>query len=120
MALSSPGMSQNGVKEERGTRTEITICGAGAKTDVVIALKETDEDQETVQSNEKENVVTAIDPKMAITQMVTTQNRTTEGSLGKRRKAKPSCSGVCLLMSLRMIFVLPLINWRGLSQWMSG
>lgn len=49
MALNSPGMNQNGVTDERGTKSVITACAAGEKRDVVIVLKEIVEDQETVQ-----------------------------------------------------------------------
>ena len=49
MALISPGMSQNGVTDERETQSVIITCGAGVKRDAVIVLKENAEDQETVQ-----------------------------------------------------------------------
>lgn len=108
MALTSPVMNRTGASDERGTKSVTTTCAAGATRDVVNVLKENVEDQETVQSKEKEgNDVTVIDQKMVITPMETTQNKITEGSLGRRRRARPSCSGVCHLMSLRMIFVLP-------------
>lgn len=49
MALSNPVMIQNGATDERGTRSVITTCAAGAKRDAVIVLKEIVEDRETVQ-----------------------------------------------------------------------
>lgn len=107
MALTSPVMNLNGVTDGRENKSVITTCVAGVRRDVLNVLKENVEGQETVQSQEKGNDVTVIDQKMVITPMVTTQSRITEGSLGRRRRAKPSCSGACLLMSLKMIFVLP-------------
>lgn len=107
MALTSPVMNRIGVTDEKETKSVITTCAAGEKRDAVNVLKEIVEDLETVQSKEKGNDAIVIDQKMAITLMATTQSKITEGSLRRIRGARPSCSGVCLLMSLRMIFVLP-------------
>lgn len=49
MALTNPAMNQNGATGERGTKSVITTCAAGAKRDAVSVLKEIVEDQETVQ-----------------------------------------------------------------------
>lgn len=43
--------------------------------------------------------------KMGTTPMATTQTRTTEGKLGRTRRVRPSCSGVCLLTSQRKMWV---------------
>lgn len=47
--LNNRVMNQIGVTEERKTRNVITTCAAGAKRGAVIALKEIDEELETVQ-----------------------------------------------------------------------
>lgn len=61
--------------------------------------------QLNVLSKEKENDGTAIDQKMDITLMGTTQSRITDGNLERRRRARPSCSGVCPLMPQKMTWV---------------
>lgn len=48
MGRTSPGMNQNGVTDERGTQSGITICAAGVMIDVAIVLKNAG-GQETVQ-----------------------------------------------------------------------
>lgn len=52
-------------------------------------------------SKESGKDVIVIDQKMVITLMAITQSRITDGNLERRRRARRSCSGVCLLMSLR-------------------
>lgn len=121
MVLTSAVMSLSGATDVSETKNVVnTTCAAGVTRDVVIVMKEIAEDHEKAQSKGRGSVVTVIDQKMVITQMVTTKSRTIEGNQGTRRRARPSCWGVCLLMSLRMIFVLPLTNLRDPSQWMSG
>lgn len=107
MAPTSPVMNRNGATDETETKSAITTCAAGEKRDVVTVMKEIVEDRETVQSKESGKDVIVIDQKMVITLMAITQSRITDGNLERRRRARRSCSGVCLLMSLRKIFVLP-------------
>lgn len=49
MAPTSPVMTQIGETDERETKNVITICVAGGKRGVAIAMKEIVEDRETVQ-----------------------------------------------------------------------